>query len=117
MDLVTSNVLRHVYEVLHARKRLADTGKISNLQLFYNRLTREYSGPSETRSEKKSQWQWSLSLSIYQSTSQPESHRCVIVPLTGQDVDDFYAGTMTREGFLEVIHTKVRVDCLLLTCL
>ena len=108
MDLVTSNVLRHVYEVLHARKRLADSGNISNLQLFYNRLTREY---SETRSDKKSgQWQWSLSLSIYQSTSQGEAHRGVAVPLTGQDVDDFYSGKMTRQGFLEVIRTKVRLE-------
>ena len=107
MDLVTSNVLRHVYEVLHARKRLADTGNISNLQLFYNRLTSEYSGPSETRSDKKSQWQ---RISIYQSTGcQSESHRGVL-PLTGQDVDDFYAGKMTREGFLEVIRTKVRLE-------
>ena len=112
MDLVTNNVLRHLYEALHARKRLADSGgNISNLQLFYNRLTREYSGASETRSEKKSQW--SLTLSMHQSTSQPESHWCVVVPLTEQDVDDFYARKMTREGFLEVIRTKVRFIILL----
>lgn len=83
MDLVTRNVLRHVYEALLARKRLADNGNISNLQLFYNRLMSEHS-----TSEKKSQ--------------------CFVVPLTGQDIDDFYAKKISREAFVDLVRTKVR---------
>lgn len=83
MDPVTRNVLRHVYEALQSRKRMADIGNISNLQLFYNRLISEYCA-----SDKKGQ--------------------CLVVPLTGQDVDDFYSQKMTREGFVEVIRSKVR---------
>ena len=89
MDLVTRNALRYVYEALLARKRLADNGNTSYLQLFYNRLMSEYSVL-----EKKGQ--------------------CYIVPLTVRDVDDFYARKMTRENFVEVVRTKVRFDCLLL---
>ena len=84
MDLVTCNVLRHVYEALQDRKRMADSGNISNLQLFYNRLISEYCA-----TEKKSQ--------------------CLVVPLTGQDVDNFYSRKMTREMFVEVVRTKVRL--------
>ena len=81
MELVSRNVLRHVYGVLQARKRLADTDNISNLQLFYNRIMSEYSA------QKKGQ--------------------CLVVPLTGQDVDDFYSHRMSREDFVEIIRTKV----------
>ena len=84
MDLVTRNVLRHVYEALLARKRQADSGNISNLQLFYNRLISEYCA-----SEKRGQ--------------------CLVVPLTGQDVDDFYSRKMPREMFVELVRTKVRL--------
>lgn len=84
MDPVTRNVLRHVYEALQDRKRMADSGNVSNLQLFYNRLISEYCA-----TEKKAQ--------------------CLVVPLTGQDVDDFYSRKMTREMFVEVVRTKVRL--------
>ena len=81
MELVTSNMLRHVYEALQAR-RLADmySDNTSNLQLFYNRVMSEYSFVSEKK-----------------------------VPLYGQDVDDFHK--MSQEDFLEIFRTKVRHDC------
>lgn len=86
MDLVTRNALKHVYEALLARNRLANSGNVSNLQLFYNCLMSEYSA-----SEKKSQ--------------------CFIVPLTGLDVDNFYAQKIPREVFVELFRTKVRIGC------
>ena len=86
MDPVTRNVLRHVYEALQDHKRMADSGNVSNLQLFYNRLISEYCA-----TEKKGQ--------------------CLVVPLTGQDVDDFYTRKMTREMFVEVVRTKVQLVC------
>ena len=82
MDLVSRNVLRHVYEALLTRKRKADSGNISNLQLFYNQLTRAY-----RTSEKRGQ--------------------CLLVPLTGQDVDDFYARQISQETFVELVRIKV----------
>ena len=85
MELVTRNALKHVYEALQSRKRQANRGNISNLQLFYNRLMSEYCA-----SEKRSQ--------------------CSVIPLTGQDVDNFYARKMTREVFVEVFHIKVRIS-------
>jgi len=93
MDLVTRNALRHVYEALQARRRLADNGNISNLQLFYNRLISEYCA-----SDKKGQR--------------------LLVPLTGQNVDDFYSRKMTREAFVEIICTNVRLMflCMVLFC-
>lgn len=86
MDLVTRNALKHVYEALQVRKRLANSGNVSNFQLFYNCLMSEYSA-----SEKKSQ--------------------SLIVPLTGLDVDNFYAQKMPREAFVELFRTKVRIGC------
>ena len=86
MDWVTRNALKHVYEALQVRKRLANSGNVSNFQLFYNCLMSEYSA-----SEKKSQ--------------------CLIVPLTGLDVDNFYAQRMSREDFVELLRTKVRICC------
>ena len=85
MDLVTRNVLKHVYDAILSRKRMADNGNISNLQLFYNRLISEYCA-----SDKKSQ--------------------CLVVPLTGQDVDDFYSRKMKRDNFVEIIRTKVSYE-------
>ena len=82
MELATRNVLKHVYDTLLSRKRIADSGNISNFQLFYNRLISEY-----VASDKKGQ--------------------CLVVPLTGQDVDDFYSRKMKRENFVEIIRTKV----------
>ena len=82
MDITTRNVLRHVYEALKSRERLATNANLSNLQLFYNRLLSDYSA-----AEKRS--------------------TCLIVPLTGQDVDDFYSGKMTREAFVEIVRSKV----------
>ena len=82
MDLVTRNVLKYVYDALQSRKRMADSGNISNLQLFYNRLISEY-----VASDKKGQ--------------------CFLVPLTGEDVDDFYSRKMKRVNFVEIIRTKV----------
>ena len=82
MELVTRNALNHVYEALQARKRQADYGNVSNLQLFYNRLMNEY-----CMSEKRS--------------------HCPVLPLTGQDVDNFYARKMTRGIFVEVVRMKV----------
>ena len=81
MELVWRNVLRHVYEVLQRRRRLADSDDISDLQLFYNRVM------GVMVSEKKGQ--------------------CLIVPLTGQDVDDFYSHKMSQEDFIEIVRTKV----------
>ena len=81
MEVVWRNVLRHVYEVLQRRRRLADSDNISNLQLFYNRVM------GVTVSEKKGQ--------------------CLVVPLTGQDVDDFYSHKMSQEDFIEIVRTKV----------
>ena len=105
MEIVTKNVLRHVYEALQVRKRLADNCNISNLQLFYNRLMREYSAASSA--EKKS-GQWFLTSTIYQSTSQSAAEsQGVIPPLSERDVDNFYAQRMTREEFLEIIYTRV----------
>ena len=86
MDLETSNALKHVYGELQVRRRLAASDNISNFQLFYNRLMSEYSTP-----EKKSQ--------------------SLIVPLTGLEVDNFYARRISREAFLELIRTKVRFGC------
>ena len=84
MELVTRNVLRHVYEALQSRKRMSDSGNVSHLQLFYNRLISEYCA-----SDKKGQF--------------------LVVPLTGQDVDDFYSRRMKRDQFVELIRTKVSV--------
>jgi len=86
MDITSGNVLRHVYEALKDRDRLATNANLSNLQLFYNRLLSDYSA-----AEKRS--------------------TCLIVPLTGQDVDDFYSGKMTRENFVEVVRSKVSGFC------
>jgi len=88
MDVTTRNVLRHVYEALKDRERLATNANFSNLQLYYNRLLSDYSAAAEKRAT------------------------CLIVPLTGQDVDDFYSGKMTRETFVEVVRSKVSM-CLL----
>ena len=90
MDQVTRNVLRHVYEALLSRPRMADSGNISNLQLFYNRLISEHCA-----SDKKGQ--------------------LLVVPLTGQDVDDFYSRKMKREQFVEVIRSKVSVEFVFVT--
>ena len=84
MELIWRNVMRHVYEVLQRRRRLADNGNISNLQSFYNRVMSEYS----VSAEKKGQYH--------------------VVPLTGQDVDDFYSHSMSQEDFTEIVRTKVR---------
>ena len=88
MELVTRNALKHVYEALQARKRQADRGNISNLQLFYNRVMSEYCASEKSRSQSS------------------------VIPLTGQDVDNFYARKMTREIFVEVVRIKVRIDSL-----
>ena len=94
MELVTRNVLRHVYEALQDRRfprRLSDmySDNTSNLQLFYNRVMSEYSSVS---AEKKAQ-------------------PYLVVPgLFRQDVDDFHK--MSQEDFIEIFRTKVRYDCL-----
>ena len=83
MDLVTLNVLKHVFETLQARKkmtRLADGGTIFNLKDFCNKLVTKC-----CESEKKP------------------------FLMTEKDVDDFYAQKMTREGFAEIIYTKVKI--------
>ena len=83
MNLVTLNVLKHVFETLQARKRmtrLADGSTISNLKQFCNELVTKC-----CESEKK------FSLMIE------------------KDVDDFYTQRMTREVFTEIIHTKVKI--------
>ena len=44
MDLVTRNVLKHVYETLQTRRKMTsmtDGNATSDLRLFYNNLTRE----------------------------------------------------------------------------
>ena len=83
MDLVTLNVLRHVFETLQTCQRmtrLADGSTISNLKQFCNKLVAKC-----CESEKK------LSL------------------MTEKNVDDFYAQRMTREVFAEIIYTKVKM--------
>ena len=85
MEMVWRNVLRHVYEVLLRGKRLAGSDNISNLQLFYNRVMSEYS--VTVSAEKKGQ--------------------SLVLPLTGQDLDDFYSYKMSREDFIEIIRIKV----------
>ena len=80
MDLVTLNVLRHIFETLQTCKRLADGSTISNLKQFCNKLVAKC-----CESEKK------LSL------------------ITEKNVDDFYAQRMTREVFAEIIYTKVKM--------
>ena len=44
------------------------------------------------------------------SASEKKS-QCFIVPLTGLDVDNFYAQKMSREVFLQLLRTKVRTCC------
>ena len=84
MNLITRNALRHVYDALQARERLADSENISNLKLFYSGLISEY-------------------------CSSEKSGQCFIAPLTGQDVENFYAQTMSNEDFVDLINTKVRL--------
>ena len=85
MEMVWRNVLRHVYEVLQRRKRLADSDNVSNLQLFYNLVMSEYSATISAEKKRQS----------------------LVVPLTGQDVDDFYSHKMSQEDFIEIICIKV----------
>ena len=86
--LVTRNVLRHVYEALLQRRRLANGYNIPNLQLLYNRLTSEYF--NSVPAEKKGQ--------------------CHVVQLTGQEVDDFYSHRMSQADFIEIFRNKVSHD-------
>ena len=44
------------------------------------------------------------------SASEKKS-QCLIVPLTGLDVDRFYAQKMSLEDFVELLRTKVRICC------
>ena len=84
MDLVTRNVLKHVFEALQARRkmiRLADGSTISCLTQFCNNLV-----------SKCCEFEKKLTL------------------MTEKNVDDFYAQRMTREVFTEIIHTKVKFN-------
>ena len=88
MEIIWRNVLGHVYEVLQRRKRLPNNDNISNLLLFYNLVMSEYA--TTISAEKKRQG--------------------LVVPLTGQDVDDFYSHRMSQEDFIEIVRTKVCIN-------
>lgn len=85
MDLVTRNVLKHVYDALQSRQRISDSENISNLQLFYDRLISEYLTSDEKGQEP-------------------------VLLLTEQDVDEFYSQKMNPDDFAKMILTKVSTN-------